>query len=311
MIYREKQCTVARMDWINYHHLLYFWTVVREGGIAKAGEKLRLAQPTISGQLRVFEEALGHKLFAKHGRGLVLTEFGRMLYRYADEIFTIGKEMTEAIKGRPSGRPVTFAVGISEVVPKLVVYRLLEPALRLPEPVRIVCHEDKGERLLAALAVHDLDLVITDAPAAPEVKVRAYNHLLGECGVTFFATPDFAPRLGGKFPKSLDGAPILMPSREAAVRRGLDQWFEETGVRPEVVGEFDDSALMKAFGRAGVGVFPGPTVTEAEIKQQYGVRVVGRTDAVRERYYAVSVERRLKHPAVVAISETARHETFK
>jgi LysR family transcriptional activator of nhaA len=298
------------MDWINYHHLLYFWTVVQEGSIAKAGAKLRLAQPTISGQLRVFEEALGHKLFTKQGRGLALTEFGRMVYRYADEIFTIGKEMTEAIKGRPPGRPVTFTVGISEVVPKLVAYRLLEPALRLPEPVRIVCREDKDERLLAALAVHDLDIVVTDAPASPEVKVRAYNHLLGECGVTFFASSDLLPRLRGKFPKSLDGAPALMPSREAAVRRGLDQWLEETGVRPEIVGEFDDSALMKAFGQAGVGVFPGPTVAEADIKAQHGVRVLGRTDAVRERFYAVSVERRLKHPAVVAISDTARHETF-
>jgi LysR family transcriptional activator of nhaA len=195
-------------------------------------------------------------------------------------------------------------------VPKLVAYRLLEPALRLPEPVRIVCREDKAERLLADLAVHDLDIVLTDAPASPSVKVRAYNHLLGECGVAFFAAPDLAARLRGRFPRSLDGAPMLMPSGESAVRRGLDQWLDENEVRPEVVGEFDDSALMKAFGQAGIGVFAAPTVTEAAVRKQYGVRVVGRAEEVRERFYAISVERRLKHPAVVAISETARGETF-
>lgn len=298
------------MDWLNYHHLLYFWTVAREGSIAKAGEKLRLAQPTISGQLRALEESLGHKLFQREGRGLALTEFGRLVFRYADEIFAIGKELTEAVKGRPTGRPVRFAVGISQVVPKLVAYQLLEPALRLPEPMRIVCREDKIERLLSDLAVHDLDIVLTDAPASPAVKIRAYSHLLGECGIAFFASADRAGKLKGRFPKSLDGAPILLPSREAAVRRSLEQWFDEKEIRPEIVGEFDDSALIKAFGQAGVGVFAAASVTEATIKRQYGVRVIGRTDEVRERFYAISVDRRLKHPAVVAISETARQQTF-
>ncbi len=298
------------MDWLNYHHLLYFWTVAREGSIAKAGEKLRLAQPTISGQLRALEESLGHKLFQRDGRGLALTEFGRLVFRYADEIFAIGKELTEAVKGRPTGRPVRFAVGISQVVPKLVAYQLLEPALRLPEPMRIVCREDKIERLLSDLAVHDLDIVLTDAPASPAVKIRAYSHLLGECGIAFFASADRAGKLKGRFPKSLDGAPILLPSREAAVRRSLEQWFDEKEIRPEIVGEFDDSALIKAFGQAGVGVFAAASVTEATIKRQYGVRVIGRTDEVRERFYAISVDRRLKHPAVVAISETARQQTF-
>ena len=298
------------MDWLNYHHLLYFWTVAREGSIAKAGEKLRLAQPTISGQLRALEESLGHKLFQREGRGLMLTEFGRLVFRYADEIFAIGKELTEAVKGRPTGRPVRFAVGISQVVPKLVAYQLLEPALRLPEPMRIVCREDKIERLLSDLAVHDLDIVLTDAPASPAVKIRAYSHLLGECGIAFFASSDRAAKLKGRFPKSLDGAPILLPSREAAVRRSLEQWFDEKEIRPEIVGEFDDSALIKAFGQAGVGVFAAASVTEATIKRQYGVRVIGRTDEVQERFYAISVDRRLKHPAVVAISETARQQTF-
>ena len=298
------------MDWLNYHHLLYFWTVAREGSIAKAGEKLRLAQPTISGQLRALEESLGHKLFQREGRGLALTEFGRLVFRYADEIFAIGNELTEAIKGRPTGRPVRFAVGISQVVPKLVAYQLLEPALRLAEPVRIVCREDKIERLLSDLAVHDLDIVLTDAPATPAVKIRAYSHLLGECGIAFFASSERMARLKGKFPKSLDGAPMLLPSRESAVRRSLEQWFDEKEVRPEIVGEFDDSALIKAFGQAGVGVFAAASVTESAIKRQYGVRVIGRTDEVHERFYAISVDRRLKHPAVVAISETARQQTF-
>lgn len=298
------------MDWLNYHHLLYFWTVAREGSIARASRKLLLAQPTISGQIRALEESLGHKLFTKDGRGLALTEFGQMVYRYADEIFALGKELTEAVKGRPLGRPVRFAVGISEVVPKLVAYRLLEPALRLPDPVRLVCREDKDERLLADLAVHDLDIVLTDVPVSPAIKVRAYSHLLGECGIAFFASPDLSKSLRGTFPKSLDGAPMLLPSDEAAVRRGLDQWFEKVGIRPEIVGEFNDSALIKAFGQAGVGVFAAPIVIESAVKRQYNVRVVGKVDAVRERFYAISVERRLKHPAVVAISETARHETF-
>lgn len=298
------------MDWLNYHHLLYFWTVAREGSIAKAGEKLRLAQPTISGQLRALEESLGHKLFQRDGRGLALTEFGRLVFRYADEIFAIGKELTEAVKGRPTGRPVRFAVGISQVVPKLVAYQLLEPALRLPEPMRIVCREDKIERLLSDLAVHDLDIVLTDAPASPAVKIRAYSHLLGECGIAFFASADRAGKLKGRFPKSLDGAPILLPSREAAVRRSLEQWFDEKEIRPEIVGEFDDSALIKAFGQAGVGVFAAPTVIGTDVRRQYGVRAIGKAEKVRERFYAISVERRLKHPAVVAISETARNETF-
>lgn len=298
------------MDWLNYHHLLYFWVVAREGSIVKASEQLRLAQPTISGQLRALEESFGQKLFVRQGRGLVLTEFGRMVYRHADEIFTLGRELTEAIKGRPAGRPVRFMVGVADVVPKLVAYRLLEPALRLSEPVRVVCREGTPERLLAALAVHELDLVLTDGPIGPGVKVRAFSHLLGECGVTFFGTPELATRYKRRFPKSLDGAPMLLPLPSTALRRGLDQWFDANGVRPSIVGEFADSALLNSFGQAGVGIFPAHSVIEAEVKRQYGVRVVGLAEDIRERFYAISVERRLKHPAVVAISESARQAMF-
>jgi len=298
------------MDWLNYHHLLYFWTVAREGSIAKASEQLRLAQPTISGQIHALEESLGHKLFKRQGRGLVLTEFGRMVYRHADEIFSIGKELTEAIKGRPSGRPIRFAVGVADVMPKLVAYRLLEPALRLPDPISIVCREDKSDRLIADLAVHALDLVLTDTPISPSVKVRAYNHLLGECGVAFFAAPELAETLPGEFPASLDGAPLLLPSEDTSLRRAVDQWLDTNDIHPLVVGEFDDSALLEAFGQAGVGVFPAASVIADEVERRYGVRRLGRAEKVRERFYAISVERKLKHPAVVAISERARHETF-
>lgn len=297
------------MDWLNYHHLLYFWTVAREGSIAKASEKLRLAQPTISGQLRALEESLGQKLFARSGRGLVMTEFGRMVYRHAEEIFTLGKELQEAIKGRPAGRPVRFHVGVADVMPKLVAYRLLEPALALPEPVRIVCREDKPDRLIAELAVHALDIVLTDAPVGTGVKVRAFSHLLGECGVTFFATAQLAAKYRRRFPASLDGAPMLLPSDDTSLRRTLDRWFEAEGIYPQVVGEFDDSALMKAFGQAGVGLFPAASVIAGEVRRQFGVRTVGEADSLRERFFAISVDRKLKHPAVVAISETAR-QTF-
>lgn len=310
MIHREKLCIVTAMDWLNYHHLLYFWTVAREGSIAKASEQLRLAQPTISGQIRALEDAFGQKLFARKGRGLVLTEFGRTVYRHADEIFRLGGELMEVVKGRPSGQPLRLAVGIADVMPKLVTYRLLEPALQMPEPVRIVCREDKPERLLADLAVYALDIVLADAPVPPSVKVKAYNHLLGECGVAVFATPDLAQRCRRKFPQSLNDVPMLLPAEGTALRRALDQWLDAQDIHPTVVGEFEDSALMKTFGQAGAGVFVSPNVIESELRSQYGVRVVGRIDEVRERFYAISVDRKLKHPAVIAISETARQKIF-
>ncbi|HVP28217.1 MAG TPA: transcriptional activator NhaR [Myxococcota bacterium] len=298
------------MEWLNYHHLLYFWVVAREGSIAKATRELRLAQPTISGQIRTLEEQLGEKLFQRQGRNLVLTEVGGVVYRYAEEIFTLGRELLDTVKGRPSGRPVRFVVGVAEVVPKLVAYRLLESALALPESVRIVCLEDRTDRLLAELSVHALDLVITDVPIGPHVKVRAYNHLLGECGVSFFAPPKLAAALRRSFPHSLDGAPMLVPSDNTTLRRSLDQWLELESLRPRIVAEFEDSALMKVFAQAGHGAFAGPTAIEREICAQYGVRTIGRTDAIRERFYAISVERRVKHPAVLAITEAARSRVF-
>ena len=298
------------MEWLNYHHLLYFWAVAREGGVTRASEQLRLAQPTISGQLKALEEALGEKLFERAGRRLVLTDVGRVVYRYADEIFTLGRELQDTLKGRPTGRPVRFTVGVADAVPKLVAYRLLRPALTLPEPVHVVCREDKPERLLSELGLHSLDLVLSDAPASPGVKVKAYSHLLGETPVAFFGTDALAAEHRRGFPRSLDGAPVLVPTEGSSLRRSLEQWFDAEGLRPRVVGEIEDSALLKVFGQAGTGLFPAPVAIEAEIRVQFGVKVVGRVDAVKARFYALSAERKLKHPAVLAIREAARSELF-
>lgn len=299
------------MEWLNYHHLLYFYMVAKEGTIAKAGQVLRLAQPTISGQIRALEEALGEKLFVRSGRTLQLTETGQIVFRYAEEIFALGKELQDTLKGRPSGRPLRLHVGISDVVPKLIAYRLLEPALRSDLNVQIVCTEDKTERLLADLSAHGLDLVLVDSPITPGSRVRAFNHLLGECGLSFFARRDMATRLEGQFPRSLDGEPMLLPTENTVMRRQLDRWLEAHDVRPRIVAEFADSALMKVFGERGEGVFPGPSVIEKEIRDHYNVQVVGRAPDLRERYYAVTVERRIKNPAVQAISEAARERIFK
>lgn len=293
------------MEWLNYHHLLYFWTVARLGTIARASQELRLAQPTISGQIRALEDQLGEKLFQRAGRNLVLTEIGRMVYGYADDIFSIGRDLMDTLKDRPTGRPVRFQVGVADEVTKIIAYRLLEPALRLADPVQIVCRDGSADRLLTELATHALDLVIADTPISPTVKVKAFNHPLGESSVTVFGTAKLAtPRRKG-FPKSLEGAPFLLPTAGKTLRRTLDHWFDQHAIRPRIVAEVDDSALLTTFGQAGAGLFVAPTVIEKEVMRQYGVVSVGRLDALRERYFAISVERRLKHPAVKAISEAA------
>jgi len=298
------------MERLNYHHLLYFWMVAREGTVARAAAKLRLAQPTLSGQIHALEGALNEKLFERAGRGLRLTEMGRMVFRYADEIFALGRELAESVRGQPTGRPLRLTVGVSDGMPKLVAYRLIEPALDLPQPVRLVVHEQSTERLLAALALHELDVVLTDRLAPPSVSVQAFNHLLGACGATLFAAPKLAAKYRRRFPKSLDGAPFLLPGETSTLRRALEQWFERQRIRPRIVGEFDDSTLIKVFGQAGAGVFAAPSIIESSVRKQYGVAVVGHLDKVRERFYAVSAERRLKHPGIIAITESARRELF-
>lgn len=300
---------VPAMEWLNYHHLRYFWAAAREGGVTRASERLHISQPAVSAQIRSLEQALGEKLLRRSGRSIALTETGRVVYRYADEIFGLGGELMETLKGRPTGRPARLTAGIANVVPKLIAYRLLEPALRLSEPVRVHCLEDRPERLLAELAIHRLDLVLADAPLGPAAKVKAYSHLLGECGVSIFGAEALAKTHRRGFPGSLDGAPFLLPTSDATLRSLLNQWFEARRIRPRIVGEFEDSALLKVFGQSGAGLFAAPSAIEADVRRQYGVRLVGRVE-VRERFYAITVERRLKHPAVVAITEAARKELF-
>jgi LysR family transcriptional regulator, transcriptional activator of nhaA len=298
------------MEWLNYHHLLYFWVVAREGGLLPASKILRLSHPTISSQVHALEERLGEKLFTRVGRRLVLTDVGRVVYKYADEIFSLGGELLDTLKGRPTGRPARLNVGVVDVVPKMIVRRLLEPALALPEPVHLVCHEDSYEKLLADLSLHTLDVVLADAPVPPGSHVRAYSHLLGECGVDFFATPAVAAAHRRHFPRSLDGAPLLLPIEGTVLRRALDHWLDASAIRPRIVAEFEDSALLKAFGADGAGIFPAPAAVEREVRRQYGVERVGRVKTIRERFYAISVERRIKNPAIVAIGDAARNRLF-
>lgn len=298
------------LEWLNYHHLLYFWVVAREGSIAAATRKLNLTQPTISAQLRLLEESLGEKLFEKSGRSLVLTEAGRVALRYADEIFALGRELRDTLRDRPTGKPVRVTVGIADVVPKLVAYRVLHPAFDAAPDVEMVCREASSETLLMLLGQHEVDLVLTDAPAGGG-PLRAYNHLLGESGTTLFAAPALAASVRRHFPKSLHGAPLLLPGAATQIRRALELWLDGSGIEPRRVGEFDDLALMTAFGRAGTGIFPAPTAIEDEIEEQSGVRVVGRLPEVRERFYAISAERKIKNPMVSAITSTARRRIFE
>ena len=294
----------------NYNHLLYFWTTVREGGIGRAAAQLHITPQTISGQIKLLERELGGALLQKQGRRAVPTELGRTVFDYADQLFTLGQDLVRVAQGAAPVERRSVTIGVSDVVPNLITWRIVAPLMEGDNPFRVICHTGSLDTLVAELAARKLDLVISPSALPANAGLRAFSHLLGECGIAFFASSDRAAKLKGRFPKSLDGAPILLPSREAAVRRSLEQWFDEKEIRPEIVGEFDDSALIKAFGQAGVGVFAAASVTEATIKRQYGVRVIGRTDEVRERFYAISVDRRLKHPAVVAISETARQQTF-
>lgn len=298
------------VEWLNYHHLLYFWVVAREGSIARASQELRLAQPTISGQIRALEEALGEKLFVRSGRHLVLTEMGRVTFRYAEDIFSLGRELLDTVKGRPTGRPLRFVVGIADVIPKLIAHRLLEPALHIAEPVRMVCQEDKTERLLAELSIHNLDIVLADAPLGAGTKIKAYSHLLGECGVSVLASASVGIDKTAPFPGNLNGAPMLLPAEGTTLRRSLEQWFEAERIRPRIVGEFDDSALMKVFAAAGSGAVVAPRVIEEEVVAQYNLEVLGRTDAVKERFYAITGERKIKNPAALAIASAAREKLF-
>jgi LysR family transcriptional activator of nhaA len=289
------------MKWVNYNHLYYFWMVAREGGVVRASEELMVSQPTISNQLKELEAALKQKLFEKAGRGRRLTEAGRIAFNYANEIFLLGQEMLNAFEHRAAGPALRLAVGVLDVIPKPVAHQLLMPALKLPEPLRLTCREDKADRLLADLAAHRTELVLSDSPVGTAIQIAGYNHLLGESGVSFFATRQLAERYQPGFPKSLNGAPMLLPTEHTEVRRSLNIWFDAKRVHPVVAGEFDDSALMFWFGRSGAGVFPAPTLIEDALRREMDLRVCGRARDVREHFYAITLEEKPSHPAAAAI----------
>jgi LysR family transcriptional regulator, transcriptional activator of nhaA len=298
------------MEWLNYHHLFYFWKVVGSGSITRACEELRLAPPTISAQLRRLEEQMGEKLLIRSGRSLVPTEVGRVVFRYAEDIFALGQELMDAVKQRPTGRPLRVVIGVDDVLPKEIAHALIEPAMRRPEGIRLLCREASLERLVADLALHELDVVLSDAPIAPRLNFRAYNHPLGECEVSWVGIADLARKYRRGFPKSLEGAPVLLPTDDTAIRRGIDQWFATLGLRPLVVGEFEDYALLRVFGQKGAGVYPAPRIFEKELKRNYGLAPIGLAKGVTARFYAISTEKKIRHPAVAAICEAARRTLF-
>ncbi len=298
------------MRHLNYKHLYYFWVIASEGSIARAAERLFLTPQTLSGQLARLEEAVGDKLFRRAGRRMQRTELGEVVFRYADEMFRLGAELTDVVRGRlPEGGRV-LRVAIADVVPKRIAFRILRPALELAPPVRLQCYEGKLEELLMELSRHRVDLVLSDSPAPPSAALRVYNHVLGASATGFFAVPSLAARLRRGFPASLGGAPVLLPTPNTSLRRALELWFDREGLRPDVKAEVEDAALLKVFGASGLGAFPAPALLEAELGAQYGVKLVGQTDAVTERFYAISAERRIRHPAVVAITGEARRTLF-
>ncbi|WP_373980993.1 transcriptional activator NhaR [Achromobacter sp. JD417] len=295
---------------LNYKHLRYFWTVAKAGSIARAAQQLQRTPQSISGQIQDLESALGTELFRRAGRGLELTDVGRHALLYADSIFTLGDELLDDLRERPARRALEFKVGVAEGMPKAMVYRMIEPALQLAEDVRLICREGRLPFLLADLAVHRFDMVIADRPMPGNLNVRGFSHLLGECGLTFFGSPQLLDTLPGTFPALLDQAPFLLPGEDAAIRPRLLRWFDEQDIRPRIVGEFDDSALMNSFGQTGTGLFVAPTATAAYLCKQYRVRAIGHAPAVKEQFYAITTEQRLEHPAVVALSRAAREDIF-
>lgn len=298
------------MEWLNYHHLLYFWHVAKERSVSRAAVALHVAQPTVSAQIRLLERALKQKLFERQGRSLVLTAEGEAVYRYADEIFSLGRELLQTVKGEPAASARKFRVGVSDALPKLTTYRLLEPALVMQPAFRLHVRIDKTERLLGELAVHAVDLVIADSPMMPSLRVRAFSHLLGETSVSIFGTAELARRVRKGFPRSLHGAPLLLQTTNTAVRQSLDQWFDVQQIEPQVVGEVEDMAMLQTLGEHGLGLFAAPTVVRKEICRRYHVAWVGELERVRERFYAISVERRINHPAVRMIADQAKRRLF-
>jgi LysR family transcriptional activator of nhaA len=290
---------------LNFRHLYYFWVVAKEGGITRAAERLGLAVQTISSQLTLLEQSLGKTLFSQQGRRLLLTEAGRLAMTYADQIFLLGTQMQEAVNEADSGR-VRLAVGISDSLPKLSAYRMLEEAMHIDRKVRLVCYEDQFEALLADLALHKLDVVLTDREVQPGSALKVFSHQLFESEMLVVGAPELAANVGKDFPGNLNGAPFLLPTRNNALRGKIDEWFVQHQVKPDVVGEFEDNALLNTFGRRGLGLFFAPAALALEIEEQYGAVQVGAVPGVREQFYVISNERKIKHPAVEAILAAAQ-----
>ena len=297
------------MTWLNYHHLLYFWKVAKTGSVTAASKELRLAHPTLSAQIRTLEKSLGHKLFRQVGRNLQLTETGQLAYRYANDIFSLGEELIQTIEGRPASGGIRLKVGITDVLPKPMAYKFLEPALQLPD-VRAVVYEGKPNELMSQLVVHELDLVLSDFPLGPQFTLNAFNHLLGESKISLYGAQRLATKYESGFPRSLEGAPFLLPTENTSLRRVLNHWFASKRIRPQVIAEFEDSELLKEYGQAGGGLFAASTVIEEHTLRHYRVKTLGQLEAARMRYYAISPERRITNPAVTAIIEAAKREIF-
>jgi LysR family transcriptional regulator, transcriptional activator of nhaA len=298
------------MGWLNYHHFFYFWTVTREGSIARAARALRLTEPTVSSQIHDLEKALGEPLFRREGRGLVLTDAGLIARRYANHIFTLGQEFQAAFAGAARTKEARFRVGITEVIPRQLAFRLLEPVLRKATPYILSCESAEPGALLVKLVTHQVDAVLCEAPIDPQGSTATFHRLLGECGVSVFGTAAMSAKLRRGFPKSLDGVPFLLPAGDTAMRRSLERWFLMIGVRPQLRGEFTDGALLKTFGSAGIGAFAAPTAIEREVRQRYQVRVIGRIPTIRAQLYVVSASRKSEHPAIALISDGVSSRLF-
>ncbi|MES2899877.1 MAG: transcriptional activator NhaR [Pseudomonadota bacterium] len=298
------------MSTLNFKHLRYFWMVAKTGSIAQAATQLHLTPQSISGQLTEFANTLGVELFRKAGRNLELTDTGRRILSYAEEIFSTGDELLDVLRDKSLKTARAYRVGCADSVSKLIACRLVQPALGIAEPIRLICREGRLGSLLADLAVHKLDLIIADRPIPTHLSVRGFNHLLGESALTAFATPELAATLRGPFPQCLDGAPLLLPGEDFAIHHKMLQWLANNNLRARIVGEFDDSAMLKAFGQSGAGLFFAPGVIARQVCQQYGVVEIGQVTALVEQVYAITTERRLTHPATLAISQNARLELF-
>lgn len=298
------------MEWLNYHHLRYFWVVAKEGGLKRAADKLHVSQPSISEQVKELEDALGEPLFRRSGRSNILTDTGQVVLRYADEIFGLGAEMMRAVKQRPGLESLRLYVGVADAIPKLVLSEVFKLVLGMPQTVHIICREGKMEDLLAQLAAHRLDIVLADEPASSSVQFRVFTNLLGESGVSFCATPRLAARLRKGFPRSLDNAPALLPTESTPLRRALERWFQEQHIRPRVVAEFDDAALIKVMAADDKGFAPIPTVVTEEAATRYHLQPIGATTECKEQFYAITAERRIAHPAALVITQRAKVELF-